>query len=386
MEPSEPAATRSFDDMDDSFEISFCREKVEAGHRRFLPLFTALSIARELIFPDFRVADDEAQKHRQQYQHVSQAAVWFGLTAVVIGLCEILSPPTYKLWLEVPELIAALVCVICIFRGSYTRPKENWLLARYQAENLRLLKFRTLLDSRLWCEETEKYDQVGETPSDHVRNDVLAAVRSIKGLVYEDVAERAAQGVIPDVSEIHCPDSSHEALQEVIHYYCEKRLKTQMDYLAYKSGTEEQDGSMPRLGMSITFFIAFGFILIHLGLDLGHFLLINRDLLWHLHFLRALEETNPGEVHPVITDFLVTVAVLGPAFVAGLKTYRASREFERNALRHRATLHSLEALNQKMSDARNLARKFRIARTCELIMEFDSSEFMRLLREVEWYG
>jgi hypothetical protein len=33
-----------------------------------------------------------------------------------------------------------------------------------------------------------------------------------------------------------------------------------------------------------------------------------------------------------------------------------------------------------------LARKFRIARTCELILEFDSSEFMRLLREVEWYG
>jgi hypothetical protein len=83
---------------------------------------------------------------------------------------------------------------------------------------------------------------------------------------------------------------------------------------------------------------------------------------------------------------LVTIAVLGPAFVAGIKTYRASREFERNALRHRATLHSLEGLNQKMSDAKNMARKFRIARTCELILEFDSSEFMRLLREVEWYG
>jgi hypothetical protein len=92
------------------------------------------------------------------------------------------------------------------------------------------------------------------------------------------------------------------------------------------------------------------------------------------------------EAHRLITKVLVTIAVLGPAFVAGIKTYRASREFERNALRHRATLHSLEGLNQKMSDAKNMARKFRIARTCELILEFDSSEFMRLLREVEWYG
>jgi hypothetical protein len=92
------------------------------------------------------------------------------------------------------------------------------------------------------------------------------------------------------------------------------------------------------------------------------------------------------EVHPLIARVLVAIAVLGPAFVAGIKTYRASREFERNALRHRATLHSLESLNQEMSKARNLSRKFRIARSCELILEFDSSEFMRLLREVEWYG
>ncbi len=386
MATSGTALTRSFDDMDDSFEISFCREKVEAGHRRFVPLFTALTIARELIFPHFRTADEEAQRHRKEYQHVSQGAVSMGLIAVMLGLCEILCPPTFKLYLEVPEFVVALICVIYIFRGTYAKPKENWLLARYQAENLRLLKFRTLLDPRLWCEDTEQFDQVGETPSDHVRNEVLAAVRSLKGLVYEDVAERAAQGVIPDVSETHGPDFSHEALQEIIHYYCEKRLKTQMDYLAYNSGIEEQDGSMPHLWMSIIFFVGFGFILIHLGLDLGHFLLVNWDLLRHLNLLGALNEAKAGEVHTVITEVLVAVAVLCPAVVAGLKTFRASREFERNALRHRATLHSLEGLNQKMSEARNLARKFRIARTCELILEFDSSEFMRLLREVEWYG
>jgi len=377
--------TRSFDDMDDSFEISFCREQVDAGHRRFLPLFTALTISRELIFPDFQAADEEAQTQRKKYQIISQVAVWSGLAAIVIGLCEIVFPNFFPLPSELLEFAAAAVCVVFIFRGTYSKPKENWLLARYQAENLRLLKFRTLLDSRLWCDDTEKFDQVGETPSDHVRNDVLAAMRNLKGLVYEDVAERAAQGVIPDISEIHCPDSSHQALQEVIHYYRERRLKTQMDYLAYKSGTEERDGSMPHLWMSIAFFVSFGFILIHLGLDLGHFLFANPDLLHNPHLFWR-EGREALEAHPLITKVLVTIAVLGPALVAGIKTYRASREFERNALRHRATLHSLEGLNQKMSDAKNMARKFRIARTCELILEFDSSEFMRLLREVEWYG
>jgi hypothetical protein len=34
----------------------------------------------------------------------------------------------------------------------------------------------------------------------------------------------------------------------------------------------------------------------------------------------------------------------------------------------------------------DLSEQFRIAQGCELVLEFDASEFMRLLREVEWYG
>jgi hypothetical protein len=390
MAPSR--STQLFDDMDDSSKISFCREQVEAGHKRYLPLLKALTVSKDLILHDFRDADKEAQRHRKKYQLISQGAVWSGLAAVVIGLLEIVISIDHPPLLELPELAAAVTCVFFILWGTYSKPKENWLLARYQAENLRLLKFKTLLDSRFWCEDTEQFDEVGETPSDHVRNDVLAAIRSLKGLIYEDVAERAAQGVIPDVSEIHCPDSCPEELQEIIHYYCKKRLTTQMNYLAHHSGTEGERRSISHMLMSITFFISFGFILIHLSLDLGHLLVIvfaNHKL--GTGFFQSLVLFYKGpreatEVHPLIASVLVAIAVLGPAFVAGIKTYRASREFERNALRHRATLHSLESLNQEMSKAKNLSRKFRIARSCELILEFDSSEFMRLLREVEWYG
>src|ERR1700722_6754298 len=364
MAPSR--STQKFDDMDDRLMISCCRERVEAGHKHYLPLLKALTVSKDLILHDFREADKEAQEHQKQYQRISQGAVWSGLTAVMMGLGEILFRPSWTPFLERVEFLAAFICVASILLGTYSKPKENWLLARYQAENLRLLKFKTLLDSRFWCEETDQFDEVGETPSDHVRNDVLAAVRGLKGLIYEDVAERAAQGVIPDVSEIHCPDSRPEELQEIMHYYCKKRLTTQMEYLAHHSGTKGERRSISQMLMSITFFVSFGFILIHLGLDLGGLL--------------------PIEVYPLIASVPVAIAVLGPAFVAGLKTWRASREFERNVLRHRATLHSLESLNQEMSKAKNLGEKFRIAQACELVLEFDASEFMRLLREVEWYG
>jgi hypothetical protein len=86
--------------------------------------------------------------------------------------------------------------------------------------------------------------------------------------------------------------------------------------------------------------------------------------------------------------------------VAGIRSFRASREFERNALRHRATLDSLEKLSDRMVEtnayaerfaidekakAETLARQLEIVRYCELVLEYDTCEFMRLLSEVEWY-
>jgi hypothetical protein len=371
MATSASPLTRSFDDMDDSFEISFCRGKVEAGHKRYLPLFNALKLAEELILGEFRAADERAKNSRKSYQHLSLAAVGSGLAAVLLGICEIglakFRPHASELPFILLESSATFLCLWCIFRGTVKKPKNHWLLARYQAENLRLLKFKTLMDSRLWCDESGGIDRSGETSSDHVRDDVRAAVRALHGLVYEDVQERAAQGVIPDVSEIHCPDNCHEALHEIIQYYCEKRLGTQMDYLAAKSDEEEKGGTMSRLLTTVLFFVSFGLVLFHASLV-------------------STEYVHKDKPNESLAGVLVLGAALLPAMVAGIRTYRASREFERNALRHRATLHSLEGLNVEMGKAKNLSRKFRIARTCELILEFDSCEFMRLLREVEWYG
>ena len=82
---------------------------------------------------------------------------------------------------------------------------------------------------------------------------------------------------------------------------------------------------------------------------------------------------------------LVGFAAALPVIAAGFRSYRGSREFERNALRHRATRDSLEALEGQLR-TKNLAEKFRVLGFCELVLEVDCREFMRLLCEVEWYG
>jgi hypothetical protein len=368
--------------MDDSFELSYCHERVEAGDKNYLPLLNALKIAESWIVPEFREADGRATRYRSRYQLISEIAVGSGAVAVVLGLVEIVFPEWHPQGIEFFEFFTAIVCLLSIFSGWYVKPKEQWLLARHQAENLRLLKFRTLTDARLWGEESGQTDQQSKTSFDNVCKEVCHEVGDLQKLTYKDVAERAAHGVVPNVSEIHCPDSCHKALQPIVQYYCDKRLTTQMGYLAAKSAEEEKRGILWARITKLLFFMSFFFILLHIGLD--HSNIVNSNLFHNSNLLKKVWGAlgDPGK----ITRAFVIIAVLGPAFVAGIKTYRASREFERNALRHHATLHSLEGLNAEMGKARNLARKFRIARTCELILEFDSSEFMRLLREVEWYG
>jgi hypothetical protein len=358
--------TGSYDDMDDSFEISSCREEVEAGNVQFLPLLNALKITEDLILPEFRAADSRATTYRSRYQHISELAVCSGLLAVVLGLVENVFPKLYPHMIVWVEFGAALVCLGAIFWGLHKAPKERWLLARYQAENLRLLKFRTLTDARLWSDDAGQADRRGKTPFENLCEDVRFKVETLQKLVYKQIEHCEPQGVVPSVSEIHCPDSCHDALQEIIQYYCDKRLTTQMKYLAAKSGEEKNGGVSTRWLTRIFFFVGFVSILIHSALSLK----------WE----KALHS------RPMLAQGLVSLAVLLPALVAGVRTYRASREFERNALRHSATLYSLKELNEEMNQARDLPRKFRVARSCELILEFDSFEFMRLLREVEWYG
>jgi hypothetical protein len=344
------------DDMDDSADILEFSKKVEAGRNEYEPLLNALMLSQEVIFPQFQEADHDAKKYRKEYQNTSQAAVWFGVAAIFLGLYETVYPYWSPEWVEYLEFSFALLCLASILVGVLSKPKEHWLLARYRAEKLRLLKFKTIMDTQHWCVNSGETKRAGDGQSDDMRARVTARVAKLRAMVYQDVEERTVEGVVPDVSDIQCSENNSESLREIIKYYCGKRIRAQMSYLA---NAEKNDGAGAHLLVTIVFFITFGCILLHSGLDLLKY---------------------PG------IGVLITAAVIGPAFVAGIKTYIASRESARNALRHRATLRSLQALDEEMVKTENLSEKFRIAQACELVLEFDASEFMRLLREVEWYG
>ncbi len=393
----------SKDDMNDATELQEYETLIAQGHHaKYRPLFMALSLVQDTIYQPFTRCDKQALYYQKWYQWISIAAVVGGAVTILIAIFEFIFrsrdvPLTYT------EAIVAAVTLVLIATGQIGQFKEKWLTARYQAENLRLLKFRNLTDSRLWC-----------PPIDMklLREELEDEVRRLEGHNYDRAKAWASEGVHPRICAPPCKNTCDEALHELIDYYRPKRLHSQTEYLSQKAEKSEGNGAWTARVVRWVFFASFAFVLTHLVLQLhGKY---EKDVASR-HAQDAVAQsakehgTNaradgahagsgssgetgtaaPGTAPADDAFFamlLVALAAALPVIAAGFRSYRASREFERNALRHQATRDSLEELERQLRTSSDLNDKFRLLGFCELVLEMDCREFMRLLCEVEWYG
>lgn len=347
------------EDMDDTIELEEYSQKINAGQTRYAPLYTALSLLQGAIHKSFRKCDRDAIRYQKSYQWVAIFAVGFGALTILCAILEFVVSPDVHAILTWGEPVAGGLTLLLIGFGSIGKFKEKWLTARYKAENLRLLKFRKLTDARLWCPPIDIALLAEELQDD---------VRKLEAQNYEDAKAWSSQGLHPSVCGPPCVDTCDEALHELIEYYRPKRLHVQMAYLDRKSSADERTGSTTATIVQTIFFASFAFVMAHI-------------------FVHKATEGQPSNAdHHLLKQWLIGAAAGLPVIAAALRTYRASREFERNALRHRATLDSLEALERQLRETKDLAGKFRVLGFCEIVLGADCREFMRLLCEVEWYG
>jgi len=396
------------DEMNDTVELKEYEALIDQRHHaEFRPLFDALSLVQETIYQPFVRCDKQALSNQKWYQLISIAAVLGGAVTILIAILEFIfqssdRPLTYT------EAGVAFVTLVLIAIGQLCQFKEEWLTARYKAENLRLLKFRTLTDSRLWC-----------PPIDVrlLREELEDEVHRLEGHNYEKAKEWASEGVHPRIcvppSDPACEPNCERALHELIDYYRPKRLHSQTEYLSQKAEKSEKKGARTGKVVRWLFFTSFAFVLTHVVLQLHAE--YEKSMAWH-HGREATAQaakeygtnahadgagasgsTSGGAGSSAASSaeaaddrhfamFLVGFAAILPVAAAGLRSYRGSREFERNALRHQATRDSLEELERQLHTSSSLNDKFRLLGFCELVLEMDCREFMRLLCEVEWYG
>jgi len=392
------------DEMNDAAELKEYEALIDQGHHaEFRPLFDALSLVQETIYQPFVRCDKQALRFQKRYQQISIAALLGGALTILVAIFEFIFP-AFEGVLTYTEAGVALITLGLIAYGLSRQFKEKWLTARYKAENLRLLKFRNLTDSRLWC-----------PPIDMklLREELEDEVRRLEGHNFEKAKAWASEGVHPRICAPPCEKTCDEALHELIDYYRPKRLHSQTEYLSQKAEKSENAGAWTSRVVRWLFFISFAFVLTHLVLQFytdhekreaahraqeataqaaaEHGTVARADGLAATQTTSGGNETGTAANTAPADDahfamFLVAFAAALPIVAAGFRSYRGSREFERNALRHQATRDSLEDLERQLRTSSNLNDKFRLLGFCELVLEMDCREFMRLLCEVEWYG
>ena len=313
-----------------------------------------MELIQQIIHPAFRKADKAAISYQKKYEQKSLRSVIAGAFTVGFGLLQLSKAggqPEGPL-LPILELGAGALTIYYIVIATAERYKENWLLGRFKAEKLRLLKFRYLSSLSFW---------EGQRPD--VAVEMTESVHEIQAYAYPAMEEWVSHSVMPET-----PSNSEAALfpqcwSEFVAYYCAKRLHAQMNYLERQETVLERKESRSAVAGSTLFFASIAFVLAHVALHFG-----------------------ANEVNDCWSKGLIAVAAALPMVAAAVRTYRSAREFGRNANRHLSTRSTLEEISRRLHAAPSLSDSYRDIGLCELVFEGDTREWLRLMKEAEWFG
>lgn len=325
------------------------------------PLRAILEHCQQIIYREFSKADREALVKQRSYRGRAVRTAYLGSTAVILAIAQLALPAelttfwwrSLKFFLTVCEMLTAGFAILIILLGIGTYLKEQWLLARYRAERLRLLKFKFLLEPAMWSAD--------DAAIKLCRGDLCDQVQEISNSRFPALESWIAEGTVPYVLKAPAPGLSAEVLEELVAYYRRKRLNFQADYLAGATTRAFKKDSRTRLVPPVLFFGSVAFVLAHFGVEVSH----------------GLE---------VWARLLILMAAALPALGAGFRIYRSANEFARNASRFEANHNALRILSERLRHAKDSMSAFREMGFCEQVLEADHREWQRLMVEAEWFG
>jgi hypothetical protein len=88
------------------------------------------------------------------------------------------------------------------------------------------------------------------------------------------------------------------------------------------------------------------------------------------------------------STLLIAASAGFPVTWAGIRTFRAARESSRNVARSTARREMLDEVARRLDEDRRAEPTSLLGelQICELVLDSDQREWLRLMREVEWYG
>lgn len=307
--------------------------------------------------------DGEAQRLLTRHRIAAGVAVITGGFALVIGIAQLGMRaitkhelwPQRSFWTEVVLIAIGAIAVVWAMSRRY---HWRWLTHRYNAEQLRLVRWRLF----------GKPDRWGSSEAS-LAEPILHEIK--KSIVEDESAlEDLAQRERPiDFSEVG--DEASRQARLAARYYCANRLAAQIRYFERKGSDAERHWFQGPILAPLFFVFSLFFVVIHL-------VFVALASIPRFHAAKeALELSSLASV---------TVAAIVPAIWASIRTWRSANEFKRNAWRARAKERVLSKYRERLLNP-DLApnETFGTIALCEGIFAQDQGEWLRLMLETEWY-
>jgi hypothetical protein len=328
-------------------------------------------IACDPVVKAFYRAEAKAFDLQRKYRWDAKVVEWFGTGAILLAIVILVldgwdqniaaprlltqhSLTEHLAWLE---LIAAFIAMLVVFVGSGRLHKEGWLIERNRAERCRMLKFRTLIDPKVWLGQ-------GILPIDEfVRRKLQPIETAGLGELWEWIDGDPA----PQWSSSTGVTLSREVLQQLLEYYQKTRLNFQRKYLDQTALRFERNERIRPSVLSFLFYAGIVCVFIHVLIDL-----IGGD--------------QNAAAHASLLFLALAVGL--PTIAAGLRTSFLARERARNASRYRAKSKALGEIDERLTELaaeHDAEAVFRELNFCEYVLDLDQREWLRLMIEAEWY-
>jgi hypothetical protein len=313
---------------------------------------------------DYERADGLARHGQRRHLKFVRWSVRCGFAALFWGLFQQLvigGSRTAAAWW--PEAVFTAATLVLVLLTLFLETHQTWLVERYKAEALRLVKFRVLIRPGLWNGDTADLRAL--------QNDLEARRARVADTPHEVLEALAHSDALPDLPATR--DSERvdaKSLERLLEYYRRKRLDFQLAYFERKM--REKKGVLQNaLLQPFFFFFAIGLSMVVLLLESP--------------WVQSDKET--------LKHSLIFFSLALPFGWGAIRTLRGANERSRNQARSHARHDSLAEIRRSLDAATGKAPEqwdramiFGYLYLCESILASDQHEWLRLMKEAEAYG
>ena len=351
------------DDMHDSLAV---RDRTDASP----PLRAALLQIDEVLLTRYEEHDGLANNAKGRFRFVIFVTAWGVALAVLGAVAQLmfvaLGSHTSAHLAEKFQALLIVLTAIGVVTGIRLAQMETWLLDRFKAEQLRLFKFQMLLDPRLWGDAAER----AAWSADLRRG--RDAIVTVTARTLASESERDEMPTLPTSAD--CANIDRDGMRILLEYYRRTRIESQIRAFSAAAARGVSWLDQPRL-LPVLLFSSIVLVGLHVAIEQT------------LQRLPTIFDDDT-RVWEAISIAFMAIAIALPVAWAGIRGWRSSRETTRNVVRSAARRRMLAEVAPLLSQLQQAdpAHALCQLQMLELVLESDQREWLRLMREVEWYS